>query len=132
MTLINPTDDELNRAFAEKVCGWVWTKIREARRINGDLVEPELFVWCRQNGEFAGNPWQHDFTHSADAVLPWLEKDHYSFSIYYDQTTCVWTVELMQRFTGTKTYRASCEESMAKAAVIALLRAHGAEVEFTK
>lgn len=45
MKLTNPTDDELNAAFAEKVAGW------------------DHFP--------AGYP---RWTHSADAVLPWLEK----------------------------------------------------------
>jgi len=37
MKLTNPTDDELNAAFAEKVAGWVWLQTSPT---NAALISP--------------------------------------------------------------------------------------------
>jgi hypothetical protein len=128
MKLINPTDDELNAAFAEKVAGW---KLNAAGpSAFGTNLNP---YWEDEKGrsQFDG-PW---FAYSADAVLPWLEKlgsswhcshvkeeargDYFEFYLGYikDGKYPVFVVH---------------ESSFPRAAVIALLRAHGVEIEFTK
>lgn len=114
MKLTNPTDDELNIAFAEKVAG----------------MNPV-------NVEYHTAPWSEKprFTQSADAVLPWLEKE-----ILWDAQSCIaesqrafrcW-IRILTKAAGERSeYAEAREPTFPRAAVIALLRAHGVEIEFT-
>jgi len=111
MKLTNPTEYELNDAFAEKVAGWyrengIWFSIRD----------DGLKVF---EGETAR------FTDRADKVLPWLEKwpKHWQAGNVNAGGPPIW-VSL-----GDKD-NASVADTIAHAAVIALLRAHGVDVEF--
>ena len=118
MKLINPTDDELNAAFAEKVAGW---KLNFAGpSAFGTNLNP---YWEDEKGraQFDG-PW---FVYSADAVLPWLEK--HGPSIERLGFTGVWTI----RLNDSQLLGEAADKSFPRAAVIALLRAHGVEVEVT-
>lgn len=112
MKLTNPTDEELNVAFATEVAGWKSTPIHMPRKA-GD-------VWWHDSG---GNLTEGaNFTRSADLVLPWLEKREEAGFHYLKGH---WYVHL---YAEDK----SCANSprLALAAVIVLLRAHGVEVEF--
>lgn len=128
MKLINPTDDELNAAFAEKVAGW----FRAERLGKQVLYDPEgghVLI-----GDTRCMP---QFTHSADAVLPWLERWRDSGKGYVAMATIHsaamqrtgWVVQVRDAETGP--LQEIIHWSLPRAAVIALLRAHGVEVEFT-
>ena len=117
MKLTNPTDDQLDAAFAEHVAGW---KNCDDRSMLGDAP----------NMEFAYD--EHvkitRFTRSADAVLSWLEKWPRNWT--KTGRMCV-GLETWSDEDGIGDVEAVAE-SFPRAAVIALLKAHGVEVEFTK
>lgn len=121
--LINPADAQLNAAFAEHVAGWSYGK--EA-----------IDVWTDPDGMMHGVGWgQPDpfppFTQSADAVLPWLEKmPQVEICLKPDNWVRVYSSHFASSAPPVIAGEA-ISESFAKAAVIALLRAHGVEVEFT-
>lgn len=116
-TLNNPSDQELNEAFAVHVAGWVRHYSPSAGR---ELFYPgNMPDAANVNRDFPVPP----FTQSADLVLQWLEKMPY------------WTK------TGTKTVSVGTysdedgpgsvdadADTFPRAAVIALLRAHGVGV----
>ncbi len=124
MKLINPTDEELNAAFAEKVAGW-------------GLLVPSGFdgkdhIGIPPKGQRTGNAEiVPRFTTSADAVLPWLDQMNYiatccpvSGSKHHH---CIITIHTWHTAEKIGDANSQC---FARAAVIALLRAHGVEVEF--
>jgi hypothetical protein len=115
MKLVDPNDDALNAAFAEKVAGWQHTM----------LMSDPLGLFTSPNGKH----WQAfclPFTTSADAVLPWV-KPEMTLVIYGpDGRNKNWYVEYRLRdFTAEA-------DTFPRACVIALLRAHGVTIEFTK
>lgn len=126
----NPTEYELNTKFALNVAGW-----------NCEKEGVECLSWYNENGAFMGGrndgqPWSGipKYCTSADLVLPWLEKR-------YMETD--WIGGPIRHYTTASGKQAcwrvrlpgSCAEAEAetlpRAIVIALLRAHGIEVEFT-
>lgn len=117
MTLTNPTDDELNAAFAEKV------------------VKPNPI------GKMWGDEYiRPDFINSFDALLPWLEMKEVVEVIYNHNPyigTKGYSVQVSDAFTEDNKEPAgrsgwvNCR-SLPRAACIALLRAHGVVVEVTK
>jgi hypothetical protein len=134
MRLVNPTDRELDAAFAEKVCGWMRGEAgRGEKRVKAyylyspsyneyrPLDAPYAVIW--KDGTVGGDLKR--FTTSADAVLPWASKEG------------IWQCE----FLGASLYRfihwgkmgehRGEGDTFARAAVLALLRAHGVTVEFT-
>lgn len=117
MKLIDPTDDELNRAFAEHVAGMTQCE---------SLVDVDEKRWC-------GKP--PTFTEYADAVLPWLEKwDCRTLSAWRGtEWTCFVCTEeeSFPEWEGVVGFDGSAANP-AKAVVICLLRANGVEIEFTK
>lgn len=124
MKLIRPTDDELNAAFAEKVCNW--SKGDDGygyETVYNERVAPYKTV---------GPVWRFNFARSADAVLPWLEKCYMETDWlggpvrhYTDAGGgACWRVRLPGKFDGEVE-----DNSLPRACVIALLRAHGVEVE---
>jgi hypothetical protein len=120
-TLTNPTDDQLNCAFAEKVAGWTQDKEEYWHDAEGSGVNEDGFYLVPS------------FTTSADAVLPWLEKwtqDHPGDEWHVGQRKGMWAIDVHQPKGFIDQYN-SRDKSLAKAAVIALLRAHGVVVEFT-
>jgi len=114
MKLINPTDNELDAAFAEHVAGWTHV-----------YLGGPGYVWKHprpSDGELSIYPLER-FTAYADAVLPYLEKCRYITTATFVPTQQKWCVGI-----GGDSGTASI---FARAAVIALLRAHKVEVEFT-
>lgn len=106
-TLTNPTDDELNKAFAVHVANISHpiTGIRLSDDCTTFLIPPT-------------------YTESMDAVLPWLSK-----------TTCEmgnigpgWTAEAVFLDGG---YGSALADTLPKACVLALLKAHGVEVVYS-
>lgn len=115
MKLTNPTDDQLNAAFAEKVAGWFRTE-RLGKQVLYDPEGGHVLI-----GDTRCMP---SFTTSADAVLPFVSKLK-EVGIHYLEGD--WYV----RCWSEKKECANCD-SLPKACVIALLRAHGVEIEFSK
>lgn len=110
MKLINPTDLHLDAAFAEHVAGWM-----QCERLG-------RMVWYDPEGGHEINPPR--FTESADLVLPALEKQR-AWVCEKTWDSDEYTVRVSNPLAIT-----ARSISFAKAAVIALLRAHGVEVEF--
>lgn len=110
MKLVDLTDDQLNAAFAEHVAGW------------------RLWAGCHdQWNDGTKDVGKARFTTSADAVLPWLEKHRFRVSAPWvpgDE----WSVVVVCEDGEVRADSAS----LSRASVMALLRAHGVEVEFTK
>ncbi len=107
MKLVNPTETELNDAFADRIVG----------------VGPEhpQFDW-------------HDYCKDASAVLPWMEM-HKDVEIHRVNDDG-WQVSIMnvRRFDGgteTGVIAEAWEDTFPRACVIALLRSKGVSVEFT-
>lgn len=118
MKLLNPSDAELNAAFAIRVAEWT--------------APCHGFTWKNEHGRF--QPDGPPFTTSADAVLPWLEKRE-DVEIHRVQSDG-WQVSIMEvkrtpESEETGVIAEAWEDTLPKAATIALLRAHGVEVEFT-
>lgn len=137
MKLTNPTDWQLNSNFAVEVAGWSW-------KIEGD----NCVCWYNEDGCFMGGrndgePWDGipKFTQSADLVLPWLEKWHDSgrgpvlmgtiHSAAMQRTG--WMVQVRDADLSKNAPRdfEIISWSLPYAAVVALLNAHGVEIEFT-
>jgi hypothetical protein len=117
MKIINPTDDHLNAAFAEKVAGWFRCE-RMGKQVLYDPEGGHVLI-----GDTHCMP---KFTESMDAVLPWLEKfNGHTNGPEINFQSGQWEVILNGCTTRD---RATCA-SLPRAAVIALLRAHGVEVE---
>ena len=121
MKLINPTDDELNAAFAVHVCGASETR-KESEWCDTEMRLPDVKCGTKMFESWKRVP---SFTDSADAVLPWLEKCA-TFHHKWNAETKLHTVHCSDRI-----YPYYMDESFSRAAVIALLRAHNVEVEFT-
>lgn len=128
MKLVNPTDGQLNSAFAEHVAGWFPI---EPKHSKGSLMMVD--EWWDANGYPVGAP---RFASSADAVLPWLEKSERYVSVrhwrgHWEEQPG-WMVILYEDDEGGRELARAVDTSLPRAAVIALLRAHGVEVEFTQ
>lgn len=118
MKLTNPTDEQLNAAFAEQVCGWKW-------RTFPDGACPEIKHWRDVYGNIVSIHWpKYSFTTSADAVLPWLEKRQWVRVELCAFGEPKWGISVMHGPIGMA-------DTFPRAATIALLRAHGVEVEFS-
>lgn len=122
MKLINPTLGELDAAFAEKVAGWVEFK---APMFNGAPSMPYTHFDQSGRPRVGADP----FTRSMDAVVPWLEKWNESWEISFYNGTWNIAVESPK---GPMLYGWVKDTSLPLACCIALLRANGVEVEFTK
>jgi hypothetical protein len=105
MKLTNPTDEQLDRAFAENVA----------------QLTPEAITFLLGTGD-----GKLGYTKSVDAVLPFLEGGLLQFASA--RTSKRWTVRAWRQ---NEPVMAS-DDSFSRAVVIALLRAHGVEVEFGK
>lgn len=120
MKLTNPTDDQLNEAFAV-----------EAARLVKYVDSFGLPRWGPPDLPAAFNllSLPHHpppFTTSADAVLPWLEKHRFE-ATYWNG----WRIRIICWEEKGENMFAD-DKSLPRAAVIALLRANGVEIEFTK
>lgn len=122
MKLVNPTDDELNAAFAEKVAG---LSAADIRYLGGSLANPASGI---------------KFTTSADAVLPWLEKWG-PWTVEHKLNEPGYKLDLWKRIPWVPpgyghteppncvAVHFGCANCFPRAAVIAMLWAHGVEVE---
>lgn len=110
MKLTNPTPDELRHAFAIEVAKYTLSQYGEY------FTEAGLFVGSRSTLP----PWDT----SADAVLPWLEKTMWMA----ERTPPTWCHVALYGYAPAVHAEAA---TLPRAAVIALLRARGVEVEFT-
>lgn len=122
MKLTNPTNDELNVAFAEHVA---------CRPISCETGEAMMQMPCTSLGfeAFSAIP---PFSTSMDAILPHLEK----WMIENPKSTvdlCLPSgTKRVTLFHGkTRSAWSADSHSFPRSAVITLLRAHGVEVEFT-
>jgi hypothetical protein len=122
MKLTNPTDDELNAAFAEKVAAWTKMEVNFGYINKGDKTPTVRKEWRDSTGALQSIGDTH-FTNSADAVLPWLDKRKNG-----------WQAGKTERgyWVNLGGYEDSVGVTFPRAAVIALLRAHCVEIEFTK
>src|SRR6478736_1710708 len=138
--LINPTDRDLNAAFAEKVAGWrrdgpqrgeKKTVVCRLCDTEYDALRPQrgqiMVVWA--NGGIGGTfpAWATSF----DAVLPWIEKQPYPAIGRIANGD--WKVKLYLNVDsgGDEREVIGISALLPRACVIALLRAHGVEIEFT-
>lgn len=129
MTLVNPTDDELNRAFAERVAGIV-----DIHTVTGRGM-----VYCVRTDRGPEERTVPNYCRSADAVLPWLEKNGWKGTSNRAGSTCMATVSVVIPEATKEPFEVVAQQDWThtqtpfpRAAVIALLRAHGVEVEITK
>lgn len=137
-TLTNPTDEDLNKAFAEEVCGWKWTRIFKAIRApGGGFLDPARWAWCDKDNKFVSQGYDVRFAQSADDVLPWLNREPWGASTVglpenvFAVTVYGAIVDMgSMNITPTKAYAES--STFSRAAVIALLRSNGVQVEFTQ
>jgi hypothetical protein len=121
--LLNPSDDSLDFAFAAVVAGIA----PDSPDIGGD---PLRGLYCGDSGR------RHvpRFTRSMDAVLPWISKQSidtgavWSITVYLDGS---FMVNAGHQDENSKDAPSGEDKSLPRACVIALLRAHGVEVEFT-
>lgn len=144
MKLIDPTDAELDAAFATEVAGWTFydgqPKCQHGsgevpwdtgQRTCGKRWNPPASIhsdrrWHRTK-EDATKAVGFVFTTSADAVLPYLEKAEVVCHRVPAQP--LWHF----RGYGPQWEGVFVEDKcFARGGVLALLRAHGCEVEFTK
>lgn len=128
MTPIKATDTAgLNAAMAEKVAGW---RVERFMSISTPPTGAGLPPGWR-----AGDPPQPipDFCHSADSVLPFLEKSGWRGTSNRAGSTCAATVEVNHPECDGRTFIAQISDLQSQtpfphAAVIALLRSRGVEV----
>lgn len=133
MTLTNPSDAELDAAFAERVAGWVPHR---------QMILDKHFVtrWAPPGTPEAFNLLALDtsppaFTDSMDAVLPYLERLGWRGTSNRAGSTCAATIEVNSHEADGSTHIAQADDTrfanpLAAACVLALLRAHGVEVVF--
>ena len=124
MTLTDPTDAELDAAFAEKVAGWRYCGSDSCTRWYLDEtcaalldVEPKPFREIDSRRRQLAR-----FTSDASSVLPWLEKEF------------VWLAGKSKQghWVNLGGYEDVVADTFPRAAVRALLAARGVTVNFTK
>lgn len=138
MKLTDPTDETLNAAFAEKVAGWRGPAHPDTLAACDEGMKKAQCWWLTPEGKLFSPGFGVEvpaFTTSADAVLPCLEKaagghwsSWYSHPLHSDMPES-YEVSVLNAQSPKVAARA---ETFAKAAVIALLRANGVEITFTK
>ncbi len=117
MKLINPTDSEIDAAVAEKVAGW--KRLHAEHAFDGG-VKCEIDAWAAPSGRIADAVPQ--FSRSADAVLPLLER--------MDRWQCDYgRPEKKYRLYFIRREGEGTAATFPRAACLALLRAHGVEVD---
>lgn len=127
MTLTNPTDTELSAAVAEHVAGWTRVLSRPG------LWTPPPSKNLMERGRYLTEI--PPYATSADAVLPLLKK--YDFTVAHlkgPPWEAIGFEVCIHRDDGQALVNNEGHDfiSFPRAACIALLRAHGHEVEFTK
>ncbi len=125
--LIDPTDAALNEAFAVEVAGYYVKEEFPGTDFPFTAWQGDRHL-SQNRWASAKGPLEHiqSFTSSADAVLPWLEKGKHGWDSSFTEGQSL-SGNYMVRFDG-HIGRAS---TLPRAAVIALLRSKGVEIEFT-
>lgn len=127
MKLLNPTDDELNAAVTKYIVKSVpcdqWKLFMHDSMIQGDCGHAN----CHPT------QMQINYCKYADAILPWLEKWPLTNAQLVPSAGVKWYVDItLKAGMAEKTeYARGRGETLAKACVLALLRANGVEIEFT-
>lgn len=128
--LLNPTDAQLNVAFSIEIAGWHDVYYEEDEE--ADIDSRTVYPWKGMAGlppDGGKRRLIPPFSTYFEAVRPWLEK--------LDEWDLSWSRKMGYQLT-TRLIDLPCPEiviidkSLARAATIALLRAHGVEIEFTK
>jgi len=122
MKLTNPTEAELEEAFAIYVAGW--TKLN-----NGEWRSPAKAKAIEETGICTDELEYPPSFLNATTMLLWMEKlngyEHYcdGLGAWHSHMVCFsWKGQLIQ----------AADWTFPRAAAIALLRAHGVEVRFTR
>lgn len=132
ITLTNPTADELSAAVAERVAGWTYETFPHG-------ACPHVKHWKNEAGETVSIHMDGRFATSADAVLPLLERDGWDWEHRFStnwakerktlESVTIWGPR--KDFIARHDYvKGEC--AFPFAACVALLRANGVEVVFTK
>lgn len=116
--LVNPTDDDLNAAFAEYVAG-----------LEAFPTSTGGWVCYERRGDWKIMIPMLDYSKSVNAVLPWLEKQPYPDIGRVANGDWKVTFYLNMDSGGDEKTVYAIDESLPRAIVIALLRAHNVEVE---
>lgn len=125
--MLGMTDQELNRQVAEKVDGWEFHGSRDAY-VGSDVMQAVPEYSTDPDGERHYEDWPFpDYCNDANAVLPLLEKYEYIDISRDVEFLGGWTVAISVKREGGLYHAAS--PTFPKAAVVALLKAHGVEVE---
>lgn len=101
------TNHELNEVFCIEALGWT-------KDSSGDET-----VWLNAAGKYTCGIYDVEFAQSLDAVMPWLEKCE---NVVVVRTLGGWRISL-EKPTGDWFRRCVHSESIARAAVIALIEA---------
>jgi len=117
--LVKPSDRELDEAVAEYVAGW--------RRVHGEWRSPQKSDAIERTG-ICTDELEHPpfYSTRADAVLPLLEKMVWFY--VETQNSSVWLVHVSTGNLSEDHYKARAD-TFPRAICLALLRAHGVEVE---
>lgn len=138
-TLTDPTNKQINAAVAELVAGWrLWPKIfhnQAWHRIPTWVAPPfaETENYRASCGQMLG-AGPAPFATSANAVLPLLEK----YGAIASRLPLAWSITLAEKtpddgqIYSVKVLARAKAATFSLAASIALLRAHGVDVAFTK
>lgn len=130
--MTNPTDDQLNALFAEKVAGWT---AHRQMILDKHYIARWAAPWIPEWVNMPTLPTEPPkFTDSMDAVLPYLDRHpwaarsardgQYEACINWPENDCG------KSDLGGKVYMSLCRavgeaDTLPRACVIALLRAHG-------
>ena len=124
-TLTNPTDDELNEAFARYVANWADIHYEQGEDV--DIDAREIYPWAGLRGTPPDGQRRMLFkwTESMDAVLPWLNK--WPEVRLYDGEYC--TSHCVVVTPGGDMFE-EVADTLPRACALALLKAHGVEVVY--
>lgn len=131
MKLTNPTDPQLNEAFAVKVAGW---KFRNGE-FDANYNETSPAGWYALGGVFCGNI---KFTESAETVFRYLEEGRDAGRrVHCEMGFARWRIWIHDKqpsglYLSAERPPDGDADTFPRAAVIALLRVNGVQVEFTQ
>jgi hypothetical protein len=134
--LIDPTDDELNESFAVIVAGFTCAHKWKHKHEHSSGKRGAAYVCERCGKSVVGggnaNVCSH-YTESVDLALPYAESDDWWINIEKCPTNPKYMIYVYRERPYTENKVAEImDDSLARGLVLALLRAHGIEIEFTK
>jgi hypothetical protein len=126
MKLTNPTDKELEEAFAIHVAGW--TKLN-----NGEWRSPAKTKRIEKTGICTDDlEYPPSYATNTNAILPLLETHTWRGCSYRSRSGSHFSARVEVVDHEFNLVVGESERSFPLAACVALLRAHGIEVEFTR